>query len=47
MQGLCQKYKSVVEDIVILLLGEAGGKCNARIGEELISCERYCGATTG
>jgi hypothetical protein len=47
MQGLCQKCMSLVEDIVILLLGKAGGKCKARIGEGLVSCQRYCDATTG
>jgi len=47
MQGLCQKCMSVVEDIVILLPGEAGGKCKARIGEGLVSCQRYCDDKTG
>lgn len=47
MQGLCQKRVSLVEDGVILLPGEAGEKCKARIGEELVSCQRYCDATTG
>jgi hypothetical protein len=38
---------SLVEDIVFLLPGEAGGNCKARIGEGLVSCQRYCDATTG
>jgi len=38
---------SLVEDTVILLQGEASGKCKASIGEGLVSCKRYCDATTG
>jgi hypothetical protein len=33
MKGLCQKCMSLVEDIVILLPGEAGGICKARTGD--------------
>jgi len=41
-----KRYVSFVEDIVILLPEEASGKCKARIGEGLVSCQRYCDATT-
>jgi hypothetical protein len=34
-------------DIVILLPGVASGKFKARIDEGLVSCQRYCDATTG
>jgi hypothetical protein len=37
---------SLVEDIVILLPGEASGKCKSHIGEGLVSCKIYCDATT-
>ena len=47
MQGLCQKRVSLVGDGVILLPGEAGGNCKARVGEGPVSCQRYCDATTG
>jgi hypothetical protein len=40
-------YISLVEDIVILLPGVASWKCKAPTGEGLVSCQRYCSATTG
>ena len=33
-------YMSLVEDIVILLPGLVSGKCKARIGEGLGSCQK-------
>ena len=39
-------YVYLVEDIVILLPGVASGKYKARIGEGLVSCQRFCDATT-
>ena len=47
MQGMCQKRVSLIGDDVILLPGEAGEKCKARIGEGLVSCQIYCDATSG
>jgi len=40
-------YVYLVEDIVILLPGVASGKYKARIGEGLVSCQRWCDDTTG